>query len=743
MKQAQTDIYIYTNVSSYDHIPVLDWEEIFKEYCQRDSDMRFRVQGTSSYELKEDTFMFTFNNAIYISKIGQEERIDPKLGGHHNNKIAFIRNRDIWVMDFDGNETQLTFCSLDTTDPTLNCGGVEYMMQEEFYRYTGYYWAPPNPNESVERILYLETSEEQVELLQISKPAMSSSGTDPLTDQADSIRYPYAGKPNAVSKIKIIEFGEDQIVNKQLWGKNDLQSQFSWMEYIVRFGWLPDGQSVWVQILSRDQKHTAVLKLSLDQFQPNPINTETEILWEEVSHAWINVTDVYYFMKHSNSITTRFIWSSEKSNGYRHLYFVEKWKGKPSIITQLTEGEWCCLDKPIYVDESRGLVYFSAKADTPLESHFYAASYTHPSRRIKRLTKLGFSHMVTMNSPDHFVDCFSSLHHPHVISIQSIQHGSLLLPYSSQPKSLILPICRVASDQESLSPTFISDTLFMHANTKAFGVDKHEEEKSLEYQGVKLYGCLYKPRSYKAGCRYPTILHVYGGPKSQMVMNDFKLPRLIRYLMSVYFGFAVVIIDSRGSCDRGLQFESYIQQRLGTVELKDQIEGLKYLHHTKFGASKTNDGEEVSVIDLTRLAITGWSYGGYLSLMALGQHPDIFKIAIAGAPVTRWELYDAAYTERYMGLPSENQQAYTKSSVLQYVQNFPDKQENEHRLLIAHGLIDENVHYINTEVLVEELDKHGKSYRLQVYPNEKHGLRHASSNEHFETLMFSWLTNYL
>ncbi|KAG1437044.1 hypothetical protein G6F56_013294 [Rhizopus delemar] len=158
-----------------------------------------------------------------------------------------------------------------------------------------------------------------------------------------------------------------------------------------------------------------------------------------------------------------------------------------------------------------------------------------------------------------------------------------------------------------------------------------------------------------------------------MVMNDFKFPRLIRYLMSVYFGFAVVIIDSRGSCDRGLDFEAHIQQRLGTVELKDQIEGLRYLHDTKFGAEMTDQGASVSVIDLTRLAITGWSYGGYLSLMALGQHPDVFKMAIAGAPVTQWELYDAAYTERYMGMPSENQNAYAQSSVLQYVEKFPDR----------------------------------------------------------------------
>lgn len=186
-------------------------------------------------------------------------------------------------------------------------------------------------------------------------------------------------------------------------------------------------------------------------------------------------------------------------------------------------------------------------------------------------------------------------------------------------------------------------------------------------QGLLLYGCLYRPRFYRPDKSYPTVLHIYGGPKTQLVTNEFKFPRLMRYLMSVYFGFAVVIIDSRGSNDRGLKFEAQLQYRLGTIELRDQMEGLKFLHDTKFG------GQSKSVIDLERVAISGWSYGGYLSLMALAQYSDFFKMAIAGAPVTQWELYDAAYTERYMGLPEEQIEAYRKSNVLSYACTFPDE----------------------------------------------------------------------
>ncbi|CAG8759982.1 10426_t:CDS:2, partial [Dentiscutata heterogama] len=163
---------------------------------------------------------------------------------------------------------------------------------------------------------------------------------------------------------------------------------------------------------------------------------------------------------------------------------------------------------------------------------------------------------------------------------------------------------------------------------------------------------------------------------------------------------------------RGLEFESYLKGRMGTVELDDQITGLKYLSSKNMG------------VDLERVAITGWSYGGYLSLMALAQYPQIFKLAIAGAPVTQWELYDTAYTERYMGLPEENVEGYHNGNVLTWAEKFPD---GENRLLIAHGQIDENVHFKNSELLVASLVKYNKPHVLQPYPTERHGLRHANS----------------
>ena len=248
-------------------------------------------------------------------------------------------------------------------------------------------------------------------------------------------------------------------------------------------------------------------------------------------------------------------------------------------------------------------------------------------------------------------------------------------------------------------------------------------------------------------------------------MNDFKYPKFNRLFMALKFGFSILMVDSRGSYGRGLLFESYIQHSMGTVELKDQIEALLYLAtngqlmFTRRRESKsghTSNEELISLweqvklekshgryngfIDMNRIAVTGWSYGGYLSLMALCHYPTIFKMSLAGAPVTNWEFYDTAYTERYMGLLQENREGYSRGNVLEYVNRFPD---SENRLLIVHGLIDENVHFKNTEALVSGLAKHSKPHQVQVYPSERHGLRAAHVIEHFETLMFWWFLNHL
>jgi dipeptidyl-peptidase 9 len=244
----------------------------------------------------------------------------------------------------------------------------------------------------------------------------------------------------------------------------------------------------------------------------------------------------------------------------------------------------------------------------------------------------------------------------------------------------------------------------------------------------KLYGLFYKPFNYVEGNKYPTLLYVYGGPCAQMVTNEYKTNRFSRFNILSLLNYCVVIVDSRGSANRGSKFERFLEKRMGTVEISDQVAGIE--------AAQTH----FKCIDMKRIGIYGWSYGGYMALMGLAQRPDIFKVAISGAPVTSWTLYDTAYTERYMGLPKDNRQAYENGSVLNCVRMFPDEED---RLLIIHGLIDENVHFVNSRMLVDALIRENKPHQIQIYPNERHGIRSREASIHCDISFYSFLQKNL
>ncbi|KAF9422534.1 dipeptidylpeptidase [Podila epigama] len=895
-------------------------------------------------------------------------RSDPKLGGANCDLVAFTRDQDIWVMTNDGVETQLTFCSRNSKKSAISCGIAEFVMQEEFHRFTNYYWAPnlpastdtapspiprsthsPSPSQPQvfsplhestgplsppsqpleatnppllpqstihpphfshgappssilnghlpkhkERILYLQVSEAMVDLVTIPRQGMQPDH--------EEYRYPHAGTPNAVSDMQIDNVGEP--LHKRLWGRASLYKLFPWLEYIVRFGWMPDGQSVWAQLLDRRQQITAIVVIPLDCFMSVAEQAESSdqmedelarrirVVYEEQSDSWINVTDIMHIFPTPRvdlprnltmtADTVQFIISSERT-GFRHLYLATHSTQSGLELVPITSGSYQIVDKQITVDAGRQLVYFHAKKDSVLESHLYVASYARGARpeNVKRLTELGYSHQATVDvEKSRFLTLYSSMDqspacavfhlrwpdcrardvldmlpiegvydstnapwcacgcqmpkissHAFVIREGSVNlsarhvHQSPIVPVSSfntatghgrsssdrtmggasrsEAMSLsssssaaagastlsplgtnvfksgsmnsisgflashligsnLLPAPRAALGSESSlvvshgpngssAPTSSSmptsvwtrraslrlgqtqGPMSDSGNSSVINASHHPAGEFFTFMtsdNVLLHGCLYRPANYVVGQKYPTLVSIYGGPRSQMVTNEYKLPKFLRVFLATRLGLAVVMVDGRGSNDRGVEFERPLRHQMGQVEIRDQVEGLQFL------AKPENGG----LVDMDHVAISGWSYGGYLSLMALAQYPEIFKVAIAGAPVTQWELYNSAYTERYMGLVHENKGAYAKSNVLHWADKFPD---SEHRLLIAHGLIDENVHFTNTETLVAELVRNNKPHQIQLYPTERHGLRDARVNEHFETLMFFWLKNFL
>ncbi|KAK4882354.1 hypothetical protein RN001_005673 [Aquatica leii] len=664
-------------------------------------------------------------------------KLNPQICPSNPDLVAYICNHDIWVAHtISGCNVRLTYAhkgGRSLADDPLCAGVPSYVMQEEFNRYQGYWWQPLC-KDGIYRILYEEVDDGDVKIF-----CFPSSQSD--TGEVEEFRFPRAGCANSKSYLKMIEFKVNE--NRQIVDICMLELQFSlsmlfpWMEYVVRVGWTPDAEYIWVQLLDRRQQRLDIILLSLNNFSEvlpmydsdtNSIHLGSpivQVIHTQESCIWVNVHDLLYFLPSTEHNEVQFVWAAEDT-GYRHLYLITSQimpytNGvmettepmdyvflQPKIIKKvaLTSGEWEVLGQNIWVDVDRGLVYFMGLKETPLEKHLYVVSLQRPGE-VRLLTRPGYSYSIDFNE-----EC-----------------TMIVAVYSNIQK---LPACQVfrithtdwTVDGVTLTPIgYLLDSMPLVNECYCPELYTHEIDS-----GHVLYAMVFKPHNFEIGKKYPTVLNVYGGPEVQLVSNTFKGMRQLRMHMLAARGYCVVAIDSRGSQHRGLLFESHLRGRMGTVELSDQVEVLKWL------------ADSLGYIDLKRVAIHGWSYGGYLSLMGLIHHPDVFKIAIAGAPVTNWCLYDTGYTERYMDLPEHNQQGYVEGSVLSYINKFP---EEENRLLIIHGLIDENVHFYHTSQLVNSMIKAGKPYQLQIYPNERHSLRHLDASKHYETTLLSFLQNNL
>lgn len=727
---------------------------------------RMGTYGITSYELveSEGKFVFPASNSLFscsdpdvtmtdpvfpvniASSRVEGARLDPKLCPHNSQLLAFINQGDIWVANIeDGQECRLTYTNTGSgslEDEPLSAGTPSFVVQEEFDRYTGYWWCPVTTGRHAETtggatycILYEEVDEGTVEILNIFSPSVEGKNVD-------QYRYPRAGTPNAKSVLKLVKFSVDS--EGKFCGVQHLQllepllTFFPWLEYMVRAGWTPNGKHMYAELLDRQQKRMSLVLIPVDFFVPVRQFSDEDmeedvfgrnipplsVLYEESSEIWVNTHDILHFLPHSNPSEIKFLWASEKS-GFRHLYSVvsklescdrkmcamdlleENHDGhfKANVIKEvmLTSGEWEVNPKQIWVDEEREIVYFVALKDSVLETHLYAVSYSKPSELV-RLTTPGYSHAVSLSSDcSSFVSVYSSARETTSCVVYKILHDNDR-PISTKPWGIIMP--------PIACPDYNAPELFQYQSQSGF---TH-------------HGLFFHPHGEEAGKKYPTVVMVYGGPQVQQVTNCFKGIRFLRHHALASNGYAVVVIDGRGSCGRGLIFESHIKNRLGTVEIEDQVEGLQYLSSAGY------------CVDMTRVGIHGWSYGGYLSLLGIAQRPDVFKVGIAGAPVVNWLLYDTGYTERYLNLPSENETGYRNGSVLSHVDQFPDE---ENRILIIHGLIDENVHFHHTSALITALVKACKPYRLQIYPNERHGIRNHEASEHYKTMILSFLQNHL
>lgn len=426
--------------------------------------------------------------------------------------------------------------------------------------------------------------------------------------------------------------------------------------YLARVDWAPDGKTLYVQRLNRVQDR-------LDLLAVDPATGKSRVLLSEnaAKGHWINLTDNYQFLDDGS-----LIWWSER-DGYGHLYRFakEKW-------TQLTKGEWV-VTALAGVDQAAHRLFFTATKDDVLAPQVYALDYLKPAAP-QRLTDLEFTNGATMDKDGKTL----------MVSRSSPSQPAQVYLADGAGKRLTWVEENKLDANHPYAPFLASHRL------PQYGTIKGPDGTPLHYKMIT--------PEMQPGKRYPVFFEHYGGPHSQEVYKKWggALEQAIVDQGYIYFE-----MDNRGSANRGVAFEKPIYRAMGTVEVADQKAGAEYLKSLTF-------------VDPAKIGIYGWSYGGYMTLKQMEADPGLYAAGIAGAPVTKWELYDTNYTERYMGTSKADAEAYAKSDALAEAARIADP------LLIIHGMADDNVFFENSSELIAKLQQENVPFEMMLYPGETH-----------------------
>jgi dipeptidyl-peptidase-4 len=568
-------------------------------------------------------------------------------------RVAFVRANDLWVVELaSGRESRLTRGGSETL---LN-GRLDWVYEEELASRTGqaFAWSPDS-----RKLAYLQLDQSPV-------PTFPIVDFLPVRNEVRWQRYPKAGAPNSVARLGVVGLGADGAP-----GPERLASFAPDDVYVLpQLGWTPDSRHVAFQQMSRAQDRLDLRLLGVPASAAAPLGDPQTVLTER-SKTWVNHFGPPRFLADAR----RFVWVSER-DGFAHLYLCDVAGG----CAQLTRGRWIVdaevtfvsAGGPVHLDERNGVVFFTATEKDPRERHLYRVRLDGSG--FERLTREDGTHRVVLSPDGRFhADTWSDAATPPRVWVQTTRDGPRRFPVEDATRAPLLEFERASLEWVELRAS----------------------------DGTPLYGSLVKPADFDPSRRYPVILSVYGGPESQVVTNAWGHVSPFDHLLASR-GFLVFSLDNRGSSGRGQAFEDAVFRDLGRVELADQLVGIEYL-------------ESLPYVDPERLGITGWSYGGYLTLYAVTRAPGVFRSAVAGAPVTDWKHYDSIYTERYMGTPDSNPEGYLSSSPLARAGELLAD------LLIIHGTGDDNVHVASSLAFSDALIRAGKPHRLDLHPRQMHG----------------------
>lgn len=487
-------------------------------------------------------------------------------------------------------------------------------------------------------------------------------------------KYPKAGEKNANVSIHVYHLENQQTISIDSGEEKDI--------YLPRMYWNGDQDRLSYIRLNR-------LQNQMDLLLANTSSGESQVILSEKSDTYVdlNYNDNLKYLEGDKG----FIATSEK-DGFKHIYHYDN-AGKQ--IRQITSGNWEVTDL-VGVDEKNQKIYYVSTAASPLERQLWVVNINGKGN--KKLSPEAGTHEINM-SPDFkfYIDAYTTASDPLQVSLHQ-SNGNLI---------------KVLEDNREFKERL-----------KEFNLPKKEFFEFKTVDGIPLNGYLIKPANFEKGKSYPVLMYVYGGPGSQNVKDAWGGTRDLWHQHLASEGYIVACVDNRGTGGRGRDFKHSTYAQLGKLETQDQIAAAQYLSNLPFADPK-------------RIGIWGWSYGGYMSSLSLMKGNEVFKTAIAVAPVTNWRYYDTIYTERFLKTPQLNAAGYDDNSPINHVNKLKGN------FLLVHGTGDDNVHFQNSVDLVDALIAADKQFDSFFYPNRNHGISGGNTTWHLYTMMTDFIKNKL
>ena len=446
-------------------------------------------------------------------------------------------------------------------------------------------------------------------------------------------------------------------------------------QYVAWPFWTPDSKRLFFQWMNRGQNNLKI-------YSANPETGKKTEIYDETQPSWVEWFENLHFMKDSSG----FILRSDK-DGWSHFYYYDM---AGHLKARLTKGEWSARDIAL-VDEENKIVYFQRTLGNSLETHLYSVNFK--GKNLKRLTTIeGNDSCRVSPGGSYFIDSYSNIHNPTKIDLYSID-GKLVRNLGDSKLAIM----------------------------EEYDLGKVELFTIPSGDGFDLPAIWILPPDFDESKKYPVLFRIYGGPASGTVSNSFQ--RMSGHYLAQN-GIIVMAVDHRGSGHFGKKGVALMYRNLGKWEMHDYIAAVKWLRKKPF-------------IDPKLIGITGGSYGGYATCMALTYAADYFTHGIASSSVTDWKLYDTVYTERYMDTPEENPEGYEFGSVMTHADKYKGC------LLITHGTMDDNVHLQNTIQLIDKLEDLNKDFELMLYPNARHGIGFPKRDHVMRESVQFWFRNFL